>query len=74
MFVAFCLVAIWIVMSSIVPIQNSVMQVSETINEGKHIASEKGSRKFEDNLGDISEESTRVDRQTQNSQGAQKGV
>ncbi|KAH1125449.1 hypothetical protein GLYMA_06G119400v4 [Glycine max] len=29
-FVAFCLVGVWIVLSSIVPIQNSVIQVSET--------------------------------------------
>ncbi|KAJ1376609.1 S-adenosyl-L-methionine-dependent methyltransferase [Sesbania bispinosa] len=67
-FVAFCLVGIWIVMSSIVPIQNSVMQVSETINEVKSIASENGSKQFEDRSGDIPEESTRQDSQIHKSQ------
>ena len=82
--VAFCLVGIWIVMSSIVPFQNSVMQVHETINEGKHIVSKNGSRQFEDSFGDIPEESTRADSQTQTqkseseshpeNEGDQKGV
>ncbi|XP_061373328.1 probable methyltransferase PMT25 [Gastrolobium bilobum] len=66
--VAFCLVGIWIVMSSIVPIQNSVMQVSETIDEVKNIANESGSRQFEDSSGDIAEESTGKDSQTHKSQ------
>lgn len=48
-------------MSSIVPIQNSVFQVSNPINEGKHIANESGSRQYEDSLGDLPEESTRRD-------------
>ncbi|KAH1255796.1 putative methyltransferase PMT25 [Glycine max] len=67
-FVAFCLVGVWIVMSSIVPIQNSVIQVSETdtINDVKNVASD--SKQFEDRSGDISEESTRGDSQTKKSQ------
>lgn len=81
-FVAFCLVGIWIVMSSIAPIQNSVMQVSETINEAKNIASESGSEQFEGRLGDIQEESPRRDSQTnksnseshQENQDDQKGI
>lgn len=70
-FVAFCLVGVWIVMSSIDPIQNLVMQVSETetINEVKDIASESGSRQYEEGLGEnIPEESTRVDSQNHKSQ------
>ncbi|PNY06294.1 putative methyltransferase PMT26-like protein [Trifolium pratense] len=64
-FVAFCLVGIWIAMSSIVPIQDSVMEVPETINEVKNIANQTGSRQFEDKLGDIPpEESPRRDSQT----------
>ena len=67
-FVAFCLVGVWIVMSSIVPIQNSVIQVSETdtINDVKNVASD--SKQFEDRSGDISEESTQGDSQTKKSQ------
>ncbi|RDX71543.1 putative methyltransferase PMT26, partial [Mucuna pruriens] len=65
-FVAFCLVGVWIVMSSIVPVQNSVIQVSETINDVKNVASD--SRQFEDRAGDIAEESTWGDSQTDKSQ------
>ncbi|TKY74200.1 methyltransferase PMT24 [Spatholobus suberectus] len=65
-FVAFCLVGVWIVMSSIVPIQNSVIQVSETINDVKNVASD--SKQFEDRSGDLPEESTREDSQTNKSQ------
>lgn len=67
-FVAFCLVGIWIVMSSIVPVQDSVMQVSDTIIEVQNIANQTGLRQFEDKLGDIQEESARRDTQTPNSQ------
>jgi hypothetical protein len=64
-FVAFCLVGIWIAMSSIVPVQDSVMEVPETINEVKNIANQTGSSQFEDKLGDIPpEESARRDSQT----------
>ncbi|CAL0319446.1 unnamed protein product [Lupinus luteus] len=66
-FVAFCLVGTWIAMSSINPIQNSVIQVSDPINEGKHIVSENGFKQFEDNLSDLPEESTREDSQTRKS-------
>ncbi|KAL2339715.1 hypothetical protein Fmac_007655 [Flemingia macrophylla] len=64
--VAFCLVGVWIVMSSIVPIQNSAIQVSETINDVKNVASD--SKQFEDKSGDIPEESTRGDSQIHKSQ------
>ncbi|XP_027339440.1 probable methyltransferase PMT25 isoform X2 [Abrus precatorius] len=67
-FVAFCLVAVWIVMSSIVPIQNSVIKVSEAIHDAKNVASENSSRQFEDRLGDIPDESTQGDSQTHKSE------
>lgn len=64
--VACCLVGVWIIMSSIAPIQNSVIQVSETINDVKNVASD--SKQFEDKSGDILEESTGGDSQTHKSQ------
>lgn len=67
-FVAFCLVGIWIAMSSIVPLQDSVMEVSETINEVKNIANQTGSRQFEDKLGDAPDESAMRDNLTPKSQ------
>lgn len=63
-FVAFCLVGIWIAMSSIVPLQDSVMEVSETINEVKNIANQTRSRQFEDRLGDTPDESAMRDNLT----------
>lgn len=67
-FVAFCLVGIWIAMSSIVPLQGSVMEVSETINEVQNIANQTGSRQFEDKLGDTPDESAMRDNLTPKSQ------
>lgn len=67
-FVAFCLVGIWIAMSSIVPLQGSVMEVSDTINEVKNIANQTGSRQFEDKLGDTPDESAMRDNLTPKSQ------
>ncbi|CAL5203934.1 unnamed protein product [Lathyrus oleraceus] len=67
-FVAFCLVGLWIAMSSIVPVQDSVMEVSETINEVKNIANQTDSTKFENSLGDVQEESTTRDSETPKSQ------
>jgi len=67
-FVAFCLVGIWIAMSSIVPLQDSVMEVSETINEVKNIANQTGSRQYEDKLGDRPDESAMRDNLTPKSQ------
>ncbi|CAI8598492.1 unnamed protein product [Vicia faba] len=67
-FVAFCLVGLWIAMSSIVPVQDSVMEVSETINEVKNIANQTDSRKFENRLGDVPDESETRDSQTPESQ------
>jgi len=61
-FVAFCLVGVWIIMSTIVPIQNSVIQVSETISDVKDVQSD--SKQFEERSGDIPEESTKGDTQT----------
>lgn len=45
--VAFSLLGIWVLMSSIVPILNPDIQVSENINEVKNIVGESGPRKFE---------------------------
>ncbi|KAI5405825.1 probable methyltransferase PMT25 [Lathyrus oleraceus] len=67
-FVAFCLVGLWIAMSSIVPVQDSVMEVSETINEVKNIANQTDSTKFENSLGDVQEESATRDSETPKSQ------
>lgn len=67
-FVAFCLVGIWIAMSSIVPLQDSVMEVSETINEVKNIANQTGSRQYEDKIGDTPNESAMRDNLTPISQ------
>ncbi|KAE9608937.1 putative S-adenosyl-L-methionine-dependent methyltransferase [Lupinus albus] len=72
-FVVFCFAGIWIVMSSIVQMSNlldSVIQLSDPVNEGKHIVSENGSKQFEVNLGDLLKESTRGDSQTHESQSA----
>ncbi|CAK8567477.1 unnamed protein product [Lathyrus sativus] len=65
-FVAFCLVGLWIAMSSLVPVQDSVMEVSETINEVKNIANQTDSTKIKDSLGDIRipDESATRDSQT----------
>ncbi|XP_057729134.1 probable methyltransferase PMT24 [Arachis stenosperma] len=64
-FVGFCLVGIWIVMSFIVPFQNTIVQAPETVNEGKRIVNNNASTHFENSLGDIPVESTKVDSQTQ---------
>ncbi|CAL0319445.1 unnamed protein product [Lupinus luteus] len=72
-FVVFCFVGIWIVMSSIVQMPNlldSVIRLSDPVNEGKRIVSENGLKQFEVNLGDLLKESTRGDSQTHKSQSA----
>ncbi|XP_028781571.1 probable methyltransferase PMT25 [Neltuma alba] len=81
-FVAFCLIGIWIVMSFIAPIQNSELRVAETINEVKNIVGDNASAQFENGSADIVDESTKADLEANKSesenhfknQGEQKGI
>ncbi|KAF5467844.1 hypothetical protein F2P56_012056 [Juglans regia] len=63
-FVAFCLVGIWTLMSSIVPTQNSDLTSEQAVNQ---VVTEKGSRQF-DNSGGLPEDSTKEDSNTRNDQ------
>ncbi|XP_054788652.1 probable methyltransferase PMT25 [Prosopis cineraria] len=67
-FVAFCLLGVWIVMSFIAPLQNSELLVSETINEVKNIVGEDASTQFENSSADIVDESTKADLQANKSE------
>lgn len=67
-FVAFCLLGIWIIMSSIAPFQNSDLHVSETINEMENIVGQNSTRKFENSSNDLLDESTKLDREANKSQ------
>ncbi|MBA0827944.1 hypothetical protein Goarm_012681 [Gossypium armourianum] len=59
-FVAFCLVGIWMFMSSsVVPLENSDLSSQETRNEAKQTLQEGVSKQFDDTSGDISEDATR---------------
>ncbi|GMI78361.1 hypothetical protein like AT1G29470 [Hibiscus trionum] len=61
-FVAFCLVGIWMFMSSsVVPVQNSELSSQETGNEVKQTLQVSVSKQFDDTSGDISEDATRED-------------
>ncbi|KAI4337885.1 hypothetical protein L6164_016251 [Bauhinia variegata] len=63
-FIAFCLVGLWIVMSYIAPIQSPDLQATEAINEVKNIASTNGSRQYEESSGDILDGSFKGDGKT----------
>ncbi|KAG2665787.1 hypothetical protein I3760_15G024700 [Carya illinoinensis] len=63
-FVAFCLVGIWTLMSSIVPTQNSDLTSEEAVNQ---VVTENGSRQF-DSSGGLPEDSTKEDSNTINDQ------
>ncbi|KAA3485027.1 putative methyltransferase PMT24 [Gossypium australe] len=59
-FVAFCLVGIWMFMSSsVVPLENLDLSSQETRNEAKQTLQEGVSKQFDDTSGDISEDATR---------------
>ncbi|EEF42060.1 probable methyltransferase PMT24 [Ricinus communis] len=61
-FVALCLVGVWMLMSSTVaPVQNSNSPSQETVNEVKQTGSENTSKQFEDSSGDLPEDATKED-------------
>ncbi|OMO60695.1 putative S-adenosyl-L-methionine-dependent methyltransferase protein [Corchorus olitorius] len=61
-FVAFCLVGIWMFMSSsVVPLQNSELSSQQTKNEVKQTSLKSVSKQFDDTSGDLPEGSTRED-------------
>ncbi|KAK8681806.1 hypothetical protein V6N13_054207 [Hibiscus sabdariffa] len=61
-FVAFCLVGIWMFMSSsVVPVQSSELSSQETGNEVKQTLQESVSKHFDDTSGDLPEDATRED-------------
>lgn len=67
-FVAFCLVAIWTLMSSIAPDQNPDLASEDAGNEVKQMVTENGSRNFKGSSGDLLEDSTSEDGNTGNEQ------
>ncbi|KAA3453767.1 putative methyltransferase PMT24 isoform X1 [Gossypium australe] len=67
-FVIFCLVGIWMFMSSsIVPVKNSEFLSMETGNEVKQTLSKSDSKQFDDTSGDLSGAETRDDGSSQSS-------
>ncbi|XP_017981695.1 PREDICTED: probable methyltransferase PMT24 [Theobroma cacao] len=61
-FVAFCLVGIWMFMSSsVVPVQNSELSSQETTNEVKPTVPKSVSKQFDDTSGDLPEGAPRED-------------
>ncbi|KAL5571731.1 hypothetical protein UlMin_021328 [Ulmus minor] len=61
-FVAFCLVGIWMFMSSTVPVQDQDVPSEETVNEVNHqIMSDNDSKQFEDSSGESSQDITKSD-------------
>ncbi|XVF64451.1 hypothetical protein PTKIN_Ptkin09bG0170800 [Pterospermum kingtungense] len=62
-FVAFCLVGVWMfTYSSVVPVQNSEVSSQETRNELKLTVPKSVSKQFDDTSGDLAEDATREDR------------
>ncbi|XVF37043.1 hypothetical protein REPUB_Repub19eG0111700 [Reevesia pubescens] len=60
--VAFCLVGIWMFMSSsVVPVQNSELSPKENRNEVKQTVTNGVSKQFDDTSGDLPEDATRED-------------
>ncbi|XP_057973553.1 probable methyltransferase PMT24 [Malania oleifera] len=69
-FVAFCLVGVWMLMSSsVAPVQNSEFSSQATKNELKQKITENDSSQFEDSSGDLPEDATKGDSSTVNSDG-----
>nr|XP_015888513.2 probable methyltransferase PMT24 isoform X1 [Ziziphus jujuba var. spinosa]XP_015888515.2 probable methyltransferase PMT24 isoform X1 [Ziziphus jujuba var. spinosa] len=61
-FVAFCLVGVWMLMSSVVPVQNQDLPSQETINKVKRqVLADTNSKQFEDTSGDLPEDATNDD-------------
>ncbi|KAF3440144.1 hypothetical protein FNV43_RR18422 [Rhamnella rubrinervis] len=59
-FVAFCLVGVWMLMSSVVPVQNQDLSSEETVNKVKRqVVTDDNSKQFEDTSGDLPEDSTK---------------
>ncbi|KAM1861925.1 hypothetical protein TB2_002315 [Malus domestica] len=54
-FVAFCLIGVWMLMSTVVPIQNQGSSSEETMDEvNRQVITEKNSKQFEDSSGELS--------------------
>ncbi|TQE07957.1 hypothetical protein C1H46_006490 [Malus baccata] len=61
-FVAFCLIGVWMLMSTVAPIQNQGSSSEETVDEVKRqTIIDKNSKQFEDSLGELSETVTKED-------------
>ncbi|PON40712.1 putative methyltransferase PMT [Parasponia andersonii] len=61
-FVAFCLVGIWMFMSSTVTVQDRELPSEETANEVKEqVVTDNNSKQFEDSSGDLQEDATTLD-------------
>lgn len=68
-FVAFCLVGVWMLMSSyVVPVQNSDLTSQETKNVVQEKVTKHDSNQFEDSSGDLPEDATKGDDNTETSQ------
>ncbi|KAF8405670.1 hypothetical protein HHK36_007747 [Tetracentron sinense] len=68
-FVALCLVGVWMLTSSsVVPVQNVDLPSEDNKNEEKQQVAEKDSRQFEDSSGDLPEDAMKGDRDTGDSQ------
>ncbi|KAF8404038.1 hypothetical protein HHK36_008914 [Tetracentron sinense] len=68
-FIALCLVGVWMITSSsIVPVQNVESPSEENQNEVKQQVVESDSRQFEDSSGDLPGDATQGERNTNNSQ------
>ncbi|KDP32896.1 hypothetical protein JCGZ_12188 [Jatropha curcas] len=74
-FVAFCLVGVWMLMSSsVVPIQNSDSSSQEPVNDVKQTVIESNSKQFEDSSGDLPEEAMKENGNTVDSQSENQSV
>ncbi|KAJ9146242.1 hypothetical protein P3X46_028532 [Hevea brasiliensis] len=72
-FVAFCLVGVWMLMSSsVVPVHDSNLSSQETVNEVKGTGIESNSKQFEDSSGDLPEDAMKKDGNTIYSQSENK--
>ncbi|XP_065881181.1 probable methyltransferase PMT24 [Euphorbia lathyris] len=74
-FVALCLVGVWMLMSSsVVPVQKSNSSSEEIANEAKQTVSENNPKQFEDSSGDLPEDAMKEDGNTINSQSEKQSV
>ncbi|KAB2603672.1 methyltransferase PMT24 [Pyrus ussuriensis x Pyrus communis] len=54
-FVAFCLIGVWMLMSTVVPIQNQGSSSEETMDDvNRQVITQKNSKQFEDSSGELS--------------------